>query len=164
MRKLLVLLGLVVGGICATSATAAAPSKLSFSISNATATLSGVCSFDVDIASQLSGFEIDYFDADGALTRIYDHVTEQDTFSHDGTTLTGLPYTFNIEVLFDSSGDVTHIYASGEVSRVPLPVKPAPTRIVLLVMPLLLTAWVAPAVWLFTYVLQLPPVCCMTPT
>ena len=121
MRKLLVLLGLVVGGICATSATAAAPSKLSFSISNATATLSGVCSFDVDIASQLSGFEIDYFDADGALTRIYDHVTEQDTFSHDGTTLTGLPYTFNIEVLFDSSGDVTHIYASGEVSRVPLP-------------------------------------------
>ena len=66
MRKLLVLLGLVVGGICATSATAAAPSKFSFSISNATATRSGVCSFDVDIASQLSGFEIDYFDADGA--------------------------------------------------------------------------------------------------
>lgn len=121
MRKLLVLLVLIGAGICATSATAAAPTKFSFSISDATATLSGVCSFDVDITSQFNGFEIDYFDSSGALTRIYDHVTEQDVFSHGGKTLTGLPYTFNIDVLVDSSGNVTHIYASGETSKVPLP-------------------------------------------
>jgi hypothetical protein len=121
VRKVLVLLVLICGGMCATSATAAAPTKFSFSISDATATLSGVCSFDVDITSQLNGFEIDYFDSSGALTRIYDHVTEQDVFSHGGKTLTGLPYTFNIDVLVDSSGNVTHIYASGETSKVPLP-------------------------------------------
>jgi hypothetical protein len=32
-----------------------------------------------------------------------------------------LPYTVNEEVLFDSSGNVTHVYAEGVVERVLLP-------------------------------------------
>jgi hypothetical protein len=121
VRTTLVLLSLVVVGICATPATAAAPTKFPFSFSATPIAVSGICSFDVTVASQLSGFELDYFDNSGAITRVYDHATEQDVFSHDGNTLTGLPYTFSVDVLFDSSGNITHIYASGETSRVPLP-------------------------------------------
>jgi hypothetical protein len=55
-----------------------------------------------------------------AVTRIKDHVVEQDVFSANDETLTGLPFTFNIQVLFED-GEVTHVYASGLVERVPLP-------------------------------------------
>ena len=65
--------------------------------------------------------EIDFLDESGNVTRIFVHATEQDIFSANGKSLTGIPYTYNVEVLFDSSGNVTHVYASGLVSKVVLP-------------------------------------------
>src|SRR5262249_54436714 len=47
----------------------------------------------------------------GALTRIFVHEVEQDTYTANGRTLVGTPFTFNEQVLFDSSGNVTHDFA-----------------------------------------------------
>lgn len=71
--------------------------------------------------SRPSRTEVDYRDQSGALTRIFAHQLEQDTFTANGTTLVGTPFMFNFEELFDSSGNVTHAYTSGLVETIPLP-------------------------------------------
>jgi hypothetical protein len=83
--------------------------------------LTGVCSFSVNVDSTLDVTEIDFFNASGAQTRGYLHVVEQDTFSANEKTLVGIPFAFNIEVLFDSNGDVTHNFSNGIVEKIPLP-------------------------------------------
>ena len=112
---------LAVAGVLASSAFAAEPTKTSFSVTDVSGTLTGVCSFDVAVSSDISGFEIDYTDQSGVLTRAYIHNVEQDTFSANGKSITGEPYTFTLEVLFDSTGSVTHVYASGLTERLVLP-------------------------------------------
>ena len=103
------------------AAAAAQPTKIDFPPATSTSTITGVCAFPVSVSFTASGTETDFVDQSGALTRIHVHIVEQDVFSANGKTLTGLPFTFNIDALFDSSGNLTHVYASGEVSRVPLP-------------------------------------------
>jgi hypothetical protein len=112
---------LVVAGLLAASAFAAAPTKTTFSAMDIPATLTGVCSFDVAVSTDVSGFEIDDTDQSGALTRAYLHTTEQDTYSANGKTITGEPFTYNLDVRFDSAGEVTHVYASGVTARIVLP-------------------------------------------
>jgi hypothetical protein len=85
-----------------------------------TSVVTDICSFPVTITATLVGTETTFFDQSGAVTRIQIHVVEQDVFTANGETLTGLPFTFNIRVLFED-GEVTHVYASGLVERVPLP-------------------------------------------
>jgi hypothetical protein len=85
-----------------------------------TSVVTDICSFPVTITATLVGTETTFYDQSGAVTRIQIHVVEQDVFTANGETLTGLPFTFNIRVLFED-GEVTHIYASGLVERVPLP-------------------------------------------
>lgn len=121
MRRVVFLLSLVAAGVFAASAGATPPVITSFSATAVPSTLSGVCSFDVSISSDFRGTEIDYFDANGALTRIYEHTVEQDTFSANRKTITGEPFTFNIEVLFDAEGNLTHVFASGVTERIVLP-------------------------------------------
>ena len=122
MRRVVFLLSLVAAGVFAASAGATKPVITHFSdMDLPPVTLSGVCSFDVAVTSDVRGTEIDYFDANGALTRVYVHIVEQDTFSANGKEITGEPYTFNIEVLFDADGNVTHIFASGLVEKIILP-------------------------------------------
>lgn len=121
MRKgALLCSALAVAAVLASSAFAATPTKYPIS-GTFPSTLSGVCSFDVNVSSNSSGYEIDYTDASGALTRAFQHITEVDTFSANGRTITGEPFTFNLDVLLDASGAVTHVYASGVVERVVLP-------------------------------------------
>jgi len=79
-----------------------------------------ICSFPVTITATVVGTETTFYDQSGAVTTIHIHVVEQDTFTANGETFTGLPYTFNIDVLFED-GEVTHVFASGIVERVPLP-------------------------------------------
>jgi hypothetical protein len=79
-----------------------------------------ICSFPITITATVVGTETTFYDQSGEVTRIQIHVVEQDVFSADGESLTGLPFTFNIQVLFEG-GEVTHVYASGLVERVPLP-------------------------------------------
>jgi hypothetical protein len=121
MRRVALLVSLVLASVFASSAGASPPVKMPISFEDVTATLSGVCAFDVDVSSDISGTEIDYFDASGNLTRVFLHVLEQDTFSANGKSITGEPYTFNIQILFDAEGNVIHAYASGVTSRIVLP-------------------------------------------
>jgi hypothetical protein len=120
-RVVLCCSALAAAGVLASSAFAAAPTKEYFSVTDIPATLTGVCDFDVAVSFDVTGFEIDYTDESGALTRAYLHETEQDTFAANGKSITGEPYTFNLDVLFDSTGEITHVYASGVVSRIVLP-------------------------------------------
>jgi hypothetical protein len=107
-------------GMSTSAALAGKPTKTEFAFT-ASSVLTDVCSFPIVVDSTISGTEIDFFDESGALTRIYNHIVEQDTFTANGKTLVGIPFTFNIQVLFDSSGNVTHIYAGGLVEKIPLP-------------------------------------------
>ncbi len=122
-QKRLILISLLTLGVlllAATPATAAQPIKTEspFTLSSV---LTDVCPFPVDVLSTGTYTEIDFMDENGALTRAYQHVNEQDTFTANGKTLVGVPFTFNEEFLFDNSGNVTHIYSAGGVEKVPLP-------------------------------------------
>jgi hypothetical protein len=84
-------------------------------------TLSGVCAFDITLHPTVQVTEIDYVNGSGDLTRVYIHGTEQDTFTGTGGSLTTAPYSYNLELRFDSSGAFTAFFASGLVLRVQLP-------------------------------------------
>jgi hypothetical protein len=107
--------------IFALSALADRPTRTQFTGLTASSVLTDVCAFPVNVDSTFSGTEIDYVDQSGELTRIFLNQVEQDTFTANGRTLVGTPYTFNTQVLFDSSGNVTHIFGSGLVETIPLP-------------------------------------------
>jgi hypothetical protein len=116
---LLSLLALSATGVLAQPAAAIEPTREPID-DTATSVLTDICSFPVTINATFVGTETTFYDQSGEVTRIQIHIVEQDVFSSDGESLTGLPFTFNIQVLFED-GEVTHVYASGLVERVPLP-------------------------------------------
>jgi hypothetical protein len=75
-----------------------------------------LCDFPITVSSEQTGFQITAADGTSAML----HITEQDTFSADGNTLTGLPYTFNIHVTFDAEGNLQHAYSTGQIVVVPI--------------------------------------------
>jgi hypothetical protein len=93
----------------------------SYPVHHVSAVLTDVCAFPVTVEGDSPGTERDFFDEKGTLTRIEVHATEQDTFSANGKSLTGEPYTFNIRILFDSSGAITHAFFAGVIEKVILP-------------------------------------------
>jgi hypothetical protein len=122
LKRLMIVFVIAVSAVIFTSSAAAdKPTRTEFAGLTFTSVLTDVCQFPVTVDSTISGFEIDYFDKSGALTRIFDHVVEQDTFTANGKTLVGIPFTFNVQVLFDSSGNVTNIFENGLVEKIPLP-------------------------------------------
>jgi hypothetical protein len=121
MQKLAVLCAaLAAAAVLAANAFAAEPAKSSFSFT-ATATLTGVCSFDVSVTANVRGTQIVYFNSDGSVNRVYIHQVEQDTFSANGKSISGEPYDANVQILFDSNGNLTHVYSSGVVEHLVLP-------------------------------------------
>jgi hypothetical protein len=105
----------------ASTAAAAEPIREDISFSD-TVVLTDVCSFPITVDVTVTGTQTTFVDQNGDVTRVQIHNVEQDVFTANGKTLVGIPYTFNIQVLFDpDTGEVTHVYASGLVSRVPLP-------------------------------------------
>jgi hypothetical protein len=121
-RTFLVFVAAVVAtAVFVPAAAAAQPIKTPFSGVTFSSVLSGVCTFDVNVDATVSGFEIDFFDQNGNITEAYVHQVEQDTFTANGKTLTGIPYTLNLDVLFDSSGNITHVFSNGLVEKIPLP-------------------------------------------
>jgi hypothetical protein len=116
---LLSLLALSAMGVLAHPAAAVEPTRVPIDETD-TFLAADICSFPVTITGTLVGTETTFFDQSGDVTRIQIHVVEQDVFTANGESLTGLPFTFNIRVLFED-GEVTHVYASGLVERVPLP-------------------------------------------
>jgi hypothetical protein len=115
-----VLGGVSVMAVFATVATAAPPVKSEITFSD-TGTLEDVCAFPIAVDATGSGTEIDFFDNSGALTRVQVHVTEQDTFSANGTSLMTVPFTYDISVSFDDSGNISDVFVNGVIARVPLP-------------------------------------------
>ena len=83
--------------IFALSAVADRPTRTPFEgVTFSGAVLNDVCAFPVNISGTVSGFEIDYRDQSGALTRSFIHQVEQDTFTANGRTLVGDPFTSRI--------------------------------------------------------------------
>jgi hypothetical protein len=102
-------------------AAADAPTTRSFT-STDMGVVTGVCAFPVNVTSTSTIRETVFTDQSGRTTRVQWHVVERDVFTANGKTLVGLPYTFNLRVLFNPrTGELTHVYAAGVVSRVPLP-------------------------------------------
>ena len=52
---------------------------------------------------------------------IFTHQVEQDTFTANGQTLVGDPFTAEFQLLFDSGGSVIHAYATGLFETIHLP-------------------------------------------
>lgn len=123
MKKVLLLLPIVLVLLWTSMVTAAAkaPTIIRYTDTPPDLILSGVCAFDLTIHSTLQVTRIDYVDGSGALTRIYIHATEQDTFTGTGRSLTTVPYAYNLEIRFDSSGGVTAFVASGVILKLQLP-------------------------------------------
>jgi hypothetical protein len=119
LLALLSLLTLSATGVLAHPAAAVEPTRIPID-DTITSVVEDICDFPVTITATLVGTETTFYDQSGEVTRIQIHVVEQDVFTANDETLTGLPYTFNIQVLFED-GEVTHVYASGVVARVPLP-------------------------------------------
>jgi len=120
-RFIVIAAALVGAAALASTAAAGEPVKTSFSNEVTSSTMSGVCLFDVNVDSVASGFEIDHFDAAGNFIKGEIHFNVQDTFTANGKTLTGLPYTANLHADFDSSGNFTRFVATGVIETVPLP-------------------------------------------
>jgi len=122
LRRLTVVFLVALGAVIfALSAVADRPTRIPFEGATFSNVLTDVCAFPVNVDSIASGFEIDYRDQSGALTRIFVHQVEQDTFTANGRTLVGTPFTFNTQILFDSNGNITHIYANGLFETIQLP-------------------------------------------
>src|SRR5215469_2351676 len=82
LRHLTAVFLVAVGAVIfALSALADRPTKTEFTGFTFSSVLTEVCAFPVTVDSTLSGFEIDYFDQSGALTRIFLNQVEQDTFT-----------------------------------------------------------------------------------
>jgi hypothetical protein len=121
MKRYVTLIAVAVLGaaVLATYAAAGPPTKVSFD-APFTDTVSGICSFPLGVAGSFRGTETDFFDQSGELVRADLHVVEQDTWSANGKTLTGEPFTFNIFVSFED-GQVTALLARGVAEKIPLP-------------------------------------------
>jgi hypothetical protein len=84
--------------------------------------LTDACSFPITVDSFAADLtETDFVDQSGAITSISFRGDVQDTFSANGNTLVSEPYELNVVILFDDSGNVTHIYGHGIIDRVRLP-------------------------------------------
>jgi hypothetical protein len=88
---------------------------------SSTAVLTGACSFPIAVDFTVSETDRFFFDQSGTLIRESALAKEQDAFTANGKSLTGLPYTVTLVALFDSSGNITQLHADGVVERVPLP-------------------------------------------
>jgi hypothetical protein len=111
--------GLVVG-VFAPLAAADAP-VIVHKMHSETDLLTGACSFPITVDATITETDRFFSDQNGVLTRANANFTEQDIFSANGKSLTGVPYTGNIQAYFDSSGNITQEYVDGVVERVPLP-------------------------------------------
>jgi hypothetical protein len=117
----LVFTALAIGtGVFASAAAADQPVISPYTFSG-TSVLTDACPFPVTVDISSVGTETDFVDSSGAVTRILLHFVEQDTFSANGKTLIGEPYTANAEFLFDSSGNLTHLFGQGVIEKVRLP-------------------------------------------
>lgn len=80
-----------------------------------------LCPFPIEVTPTFEFTGIVFFDKNGAFVREFDHVTETDIYTANGKTLTSLPFTYNMQWIVDSSGNLVHEYVSGVAVKVALP-------------------------------------------
>jgi hypothetical protein len=102
-------------------AAASPPEKYSGSWSFTDVVTPIPCGFVVTVTGSGTYAGREYFDQNGLVVRTEDRDTEQDTFSANGKTLVGEPYSFNMTMRFDSDGKMTSWVESGFSTRVRLP-------------------------------------------
>lgn len=78
--------------------------------------VSDPCGFPITVLAHQRGFTLT--SADGSRTRV--HITEQDVYTANGTTLQSEPYTFNIDILRDADGNNVHAISTGQIIVVPV--------------------------------------------
>ena len=110
-------------GISTTTVLADKPIMYEFGPFTEEGEISGVCSFPVSLSSTATLSGIDFVDKSGVITRTHWHFVAQDTLTANGKTLVGIPYTYNITVLWDSFGNPTGWYLNGVFEKIPLPDK-----------------------------------------
>jgi hypothetical protein len=121
LTTLAVVVGVAVGlAVFAPLASANQPTIV-HKTTTATTVMTGTCSFPITVVETMTETDRFFTDQNGVLTMANADVTEQDTFSANGESLTGLPYSFSLHAFFDSSGNITQLYADGVIERVPLP-------------------------------------------
>jgi hypothetical protein len=117
----------MVGGIVlafalafAQAARASAPTTTSGSF-DVQSDITTICDFSVHQTGHITFTERDYTDASGAVIRSILTVTEQDTFSAHGITLTTDAYHYTLFWEFDADGNFTKFEGDGVVARIHLP-------------------------------------------
>ncbi len=86
------------------------------------ATLTDVCAYPIVFSGTiLHTYETLFFDNNGTLIKMNFHSIDQDTFSANGKTLVSLPIYYAGEAIFDSNGNVTHLYMNGINEKIRLP-------------------------------------------
>ncbi len=115
-----IVLTLALSLLPASIALAAKPAKYEFSF-NSPGVLEGVCSFTVYVDSAVTATGIDFYDESGLLIKTSYLFNEQDTFTANGKTLVGIPFSFHLEWIFDGSGNPVHIYSDGVMEKIWLP-------------------------------------------
>ena len=102
-------------------ASAAKPTKTEFSFSFTGAQITDICAFPISLDGTQKGTQTDFVNNDGALIRSSQHIVQQDTFYANGKTLVGIPYTYDVEIFFDSNGTMTKFLVFGVFEKIPLP-------------------------------------------
>jgi hypothetical protein len=116
---LVTLAAAISAGVLTPTATATPPVMETFSASGVSDDI-GLCSFPVQLSFSETVARTSFFDESGNLIRQHDLITEQDTFSANGKTLTSEPYTTSVERYFEN-GVVIGRQLTGVLERVLLP-------------------------------------------
>lgn len=85
-----------------------------------TDTLTGACTFPIDIVSTGAGHGTGFV-KNGQLVRVMLTNHQQDTYTANGKTLVGEPYTYHIGGDIDANGNVTSQVITGGYGTIPLP-------------------------------------------
>jgi hypothetical protein len=105
--------------VLASSALAAKPQTFPID-ATVTTTVTDICSFPVTVTFTGVGTGHVFTDASGNVTSFQAHITETDTFSANGHTITGLPYHLFDVLRIDANGNVTET-VQGVAERLRLP-------------------------------------------
>lgn len=112
--------GLTIAGAAPGVASADTITRTPYGPVTGSTVVTDLCVFPVTVKGTQTGYLTDQVAADGS-ERLRFHGTETDVFTANGKTLTGLPYTSNIQLTTDAAGNVVRFTSEGISERVPLP-------------------------------------------
>ncbi len=118
MRRIAFIAASVLFALLPVQVSAAPPTIQHYTILGGPSTISGVCAVDFTASSVIPVTETDYFGSNGNVVRISIHATETDTFVGPGGTLTSYPYQYEVELTFDSAGNLVSAFGNGQTLKV----------------------------------------------